>query len=64
MAWVNTPEMMAFPHGPTHAVFILGHQEAQRTMHKHAQPGTDSLNGNILELIYGEENERRRKDVY
>lgn len=22
-AWVNTPEMMAFPRGPTHAVLVL-----------------------------------------
>lgn len=52
-AGVNTPKMMAFPHGPTHAVLVLGHQEAQRTMQKHAQPGTESLTGNILELSIG-----------
>lgn len=62
LAWVNTPKMMAFPHGPTHAALVLGHQEVQRTMHKHAQPGTECLNGNILELIYREENERRKDD--
>lgn len=48
----------------THAVLVLGHQEAQRTMHKHAQPGAESLNGNILGLSYREENEGRRKDHY
>lgn len=56
--------MMAFPHGPTHAVLVLGHQEAQRTMRKHAQPGTENLNGNISELSCREENEGRRKDHY
>lgn len=47
---------MAFPRGPTYAALVLEHQEAQRTMHKYAQPGTESLNENTLELTYSEEN--------